>query len=70
MVGSMQFDQVKGLEFVDGELHGFGVVVDRLVPFNVSTGATMGSPLNLEAVDLTTVTFMRNADSPGSMSMD
>jgi hypothetical protein len=70
LLGSMEHDQVKGLEFAGSALHGFAVVNDRLVPFNASSGATAGSLADIEAVDLTGIVFMRLADAPTVNVMD
>ena len=69
-VGSMQYDQVKGLEFADTSLHGFTVVNDRLVPFDATTGATVGNVLDIQAANLTSILFTRTADLPVPKSMD
>ncbi len=69
-IGSLQYDQVKGLEFAGSALHGFTVVNDRLVPFDATTGSTVGSVLDIQAADLTSIVFARTADLPVLKSMD
>ena len=68
--GSTQFDQVKGLEFAGAALYGFSIVNDRIVPIDPTTGATVGSVLDVQAVDLTSIVLTRLADLPSTKVMD
>ncbi len=70
LIGSLQYDQVKGLEFAGSGLHGFTVVNDRLVPFDAGSGATVGSVRDIQAADLTSIVFPRTADLPELNAMD
>ena len=69
-LGSTQFDHVKGLEFAGTALYGFSVVNDRIVPFDATSGATIGSVLDVQASDLTSIVFNRLADLPSTHIMD
>ncbi len=70
LLGSTQFDQVKGLEFAGTALYGFSVVNDRVVPFDATSGATIGSVLDVQDADLTSIVFTRLADLPSLKIMD
>ena len=63
-LGTMLYDQVKGLEFAGAALYGFAVVSDRLVPIDVNSGATIGSVLDIQAANLTSIVFTRLVDLP------
>lgn len=61
---------MKGLEFAGHDLCGFTTTQDMLLPIDVNTGERLGPPMNLGAIDLTSIVFMRRPDAPRMMSMD
>jgi len=68
LVGDTDLDRVFGLEFADTTLMGFGFDADRLVPMDIATGASLGSPFDMGADDLGTILFMDTLYDPANIA--
>lgn len=70
LVGSTSTGDLDGLEAVGSNLYGFSSTLGSLLRINTSSGEVIGSPINVGAGDLHTITFMRNADVPQNPTYD
>ena len=64
LVGSLSGPDALGLEFGAATLACFEIVNGRLVPVSTTTGAPLGSALDLGAADLGTIVFVPAAQDP------
>jgi len=64
LVDATGLDLMFGLAFADATLMGYENVNDHLVPIDLSTGAPLGSPMNLGTSDLGTIIFIDAATDP------
>lgn len=69
-LGTMQYDQIKGMDFAGSTLCGFTVVNNRLVPMDALDGTVLGDPINILAEELTSIVFIREPDVPHLVGMD
>ncbi len=68
LLGSMPDAQMTGLEFAGPTLCGFTMIGDQLYPMDFTTGAAIGSGMNLSTQDLGTIIFMEEDNLPASLA--
>ena len=66
LIGAIDYDNTFGLEFAGYTLMGFETDSDKLVPIDVLTGNTIGTPAALGMNDLGTIILMPLSDDPAN----